>query len=310
MTNFLESITPVHRHSPRRRRRGRRYALTAAAALAGSVLTAVPSHATWGSSDIYFGAAGEVQTLRTKTGAAYATHAYTRLGNSVPSARMITVNSDASFARVAAARPGSEIHNDLVRWARTLKTRGPVFLAYGHEPEAGSGQGTPAEFKAAFRKVVQVMRSNGATNVAYTLQMTAWSFRASSSSRSYIGHWYPGDDVVDVVGADAYNWYSCGEGRGRWNELSAVAGAGLAFAKRHGKQFALPEFASHTNSRRAQWLRNAKSWLEQNKGSVAAAFYFNRLPTNRANSDCRWPLYTSEEHSAIKAMAGDADFTS
>lgn len=292
-------------------RAGRRIAAVAAAtAVAAAPLTLpAPAEAALSGGSIYFGAAGDAQTLRNRTGAAIGDHDYAQLSGSIPNARMITVNSSASWRTVANAGPGSSIHSDLVRWARALSGRGHVMLAYGHEPEVGTPQGTPAEFKAAFRNVVKVMRANGASNVRFTLQMTAWSFRVSTSSKTNINNWYPGDDVVDVVGADAYNWFTCGEGQGRWMALSGVAGGGLQFARAHGKQFALPEFGVHRDSRRAAWLNDAKTWLEQNKSSIAGAYYFNRTPTNMSNSDCSWTLTTTQEFSAIQAIARDADFT-
>lgn len=256
---------------------------------------------------VYLGAAGDAEVLRTKTSHPFGDHDYAKLEGSIPQARMITVNSSHTWRQIANAQPGSTIHSDLVRWGRTLKDRGPVFLAYSHEPETSGNvsKGNAADFKAAYRKVVQVVRAQGATNVSFTWQMTAWAFRAPSTSRVYAAKWYPGDSYVDVVGADAYNWHTCGEGQGRWAQLSTVAGGGLAFAKSHGKQFALPEFAAHRDSRRAAWLDSAHEWIRTNKGTFAAAYYFNRPPTNSSNRDCDWSLATDADYRAIGRIAGD-----
>ncbi len=115
---------------------------------------------------------------------------------------------------------------------------------------------------------------------------------------------------VDNVGADAYNWFTCGNGAGRWNELSTLTDPVLAFARAHGKPASLPEFASHQDARRAQWVSNAHDYLVANGDIISAAFYFNRGPTNPANSDCSWQLETEAEFSQYGEMARNtAHFT-
>ena len=59
---------------------------------------------------------------------------------------------------------------------------GTVMVAYNHEPEAAAGgyRGTASEFIAAWRRVVTIFNQQGANNVEWTLQMTAYSFKVSS----------------------------------------------------------------------------------------------------------------------------------
>jgi hypothetical protein len=263
------------------------------------------------SSGIYWGAAGDVSTLSSKTGDALATHAYASFGGKVPTARMITVNAPGTWASVAAVKPGSALYTDIVRWADTIKARGGnILLAYQHEPEvsAKTNLGGPEDFKAAYRKVISIFRQRGVTNVTYTWQMTAWAFRAPSTDRQYAAKWYPGDAYVDVVGADAYNWNTCGPSLGRWVELSTLTSPVVSFAKAHGKKAALPEFASNNSGNRAAWLDNAHTYLKANDPMIVAAFYFNRGPTNPANMDCDWALHTSAEYAAYDRIASDTVF--
>jgi hypothetical protein len=260
---------------------------------------------------MYLGAVGEVATLSNNINAPLGVHAYGHFQSNVPTGRMISVKAEGSWDKVAAAAPGSQLYNDIVRWANTIKGRsGRVMLAYNHEPEASGNvyRGTPGDFIAAWRRVVTIFRNQGVQNVDFTLQMTAWAFRTSPSDRRYAGKWYPGDSYVDIVGADAYNWYTCGHGNGRWMELKELVDPVLAFARAHGKPAALPEFASHTNTRRAQWIRNAHAYLVANRSIIAAAFYFQQSPTNSANSDCRWKLTTAGEYDAYHGMARDSTY--
>lgn len=283
------------------------------AALLTGPAPAPPAAATVAGDRIFFGLAGEAEVLTRATGEILGDHNYGRFHSEVPAGRMLSVDADVSWARVAAVQPGSTLYDDIARWGRVLKDRGVVFLAFSHEPEISGNRdrGTPEDFKRAFRRVVQIMRAEGATNVEYTWQMTAWSFRTDTSDYAAAHRWYPGDDVVDVVGADAYNWGSCGEGQGRWVPLSTLASGALQFARDHGKQLSLPEYGSHRDARRAEWFRDAQAWMVANKGRIAAAYYFNRLPTNLANSDCRWTLTSDAELAAVNALVQDtANFRS
>ena len=255
---------------------------------------------------IWLGAAGDVSGLSKKANVPLASHTYGSFSGGVPNGRMITVYAPGRWAAVATAQPGSKLYNDIVRWARTIKSRpGPILLAYQHEPEvaARTSLGSARDFTNAYRRVVTIFRSQGVTNVSYTWQMTAWAFRAKDRQAAAL--WYPGDAYVDVVGADAYNWNTCGHGRGKWVELSTLAGPMVAFAKAHGKQAALPEFASYVGSQRTAWLNNAHTWMKQNRNTLAASFYFNRGPTNPANMDCRWALNTASEYTAFGDIARD-----
>jgi len=262
---------------------------------------------------IYVGAVGDVATLSKQTGAPLAWHTYSMFTRNAPTgADMISVRyPGVSWRQVANAQPGSALYNDIVRWAQTIKARGGhVMVAYNHEPEAAPGgyRGTPTEFIAAWRKVVTIFRNQGASNVEWTWQMTAYAFRVKSSDARYAAKWYPGDAYVDNVGADAYNWNVCGVGSGKANELSTLGAPVLAFAQAHGKKASFPEFASHANSSRTQWLRNAHQYLVSKQGQITAAFYFNRSPTVASNNDCRWALSTSAEWQAFGDIARDAHF--
>ena len=262
------------------------------------------------SSRIILGAVGDVFALANKISTPLAAHRYAQFAGKVPRGSMITVGASQTWAQVAAMRQGSALHRDVVRWAREIKSRpGRPLLAYSHEPESAvhSHKGSAGEFIRAFRRVVEVFRQENADNVRFTWQMTAWSFRADPGNRLSAPRWYPGDRYVDVVGADAYNWFTCGEGSGRWMSLRDLVRPAIAFAKLHEKKSAVPEFASFTNPRRARWLDNAHDFLGNHKANIVAAFYFQQDPTNPANPDCKWKLTRDAEFLAFRRMARDSE---
>jgi hypothetical protein len=260
---------------------------------------------------MYIGSvAGGYQQALAGTGVPLANHAYAFFTSRVPQAAMITVSAgETKWRDVAAAAPGSALYNQIVAWAQTIKARGgSVMVAYNHEPEAHDRLrlGSASDFIAAYQRVGTIFDQQGATNVVWTWQMTAYAFRVDPSSEQHAAKWYPGDAFVDNVGADAYNWISCGAtGTGKYNELQFLGDPVIAFARAHGKKASFPEFASHANANRTQWLTNAHEYLVRNRDVLTAAFYFNRPPTIQSNADCQWGLTSASEYGVLRQMAQD-----
>ena len=260
---------------------------------------------------ITIGAVGTgYQPALAATGVPLGFHDYAFFSGKVPTADMITVSAaNTPWSQVAAAGPGSALYDQIVTWAQTIKARGTrIMVAYNHEPEGHDrlALGTPADFIAAYRHVETIFDDQGATNVVWTWQMTDYAFRVAPSDPRYAPDWYPGDAYVDNVGADAYNWFTCGaNATGKYNELKAIGDPVLAFARAHHKAASFPEFASHANADRAQWLANAHQYFIDNQDVVTAAYYFNRPPTVAANGDCQWALTTAPEYAQLRAMAQD-----
>jgi Glycosyl hydrolase family 26 len=295
--------------SPVRRRRGyvRVAALLIAATAALGALTAPsapPAEAA--ATKTFLGAAGDITGLAKKAKAPMAVHVYSKFHNRVPTnADMITVKTEATWGQVIAAKPGSRLYNQIATYARGVKAlKRHVMVAYHHEPEASTSRrfGSPEHFKAAYRKVVSIFNAQGARNVEWTWQMTAYAFRAKASDRRAAARWYPGNAAVDNIGADGYSWGSCESGGG-WVSPAQLAGPVVAFAKARGKKASLPEFGAVSDSRRAKWLRDLHTYLVKNRGVMTAAFYFNNGPKGPGINNCSWPLRTAAEFDAYGDIA-------
>ena len=103
-------------------------------------------------------------------------------------------------------------------------------------------------WKTCWRRVAKAIKS---TNPRAVLE---WTINGHGSA-TYGGHKpydvyahpnvYPGDDVVDIVGIDSYDHYPPVSNVG-WEKHSVAQGAGIcdtiAFARRHGKKFAVGEW--------------------------------------------------------------------
>ncbi len=129
------------------------------------------------------------------------------------------------------------------RWNSQDKSEG--------SPSSG-GYHKTGEYKAAFRHIVERMRGQGVTNVAYVWQGSAslvddvadrqWG---GQTTKENIEDWYPGDDVVDWVG---FSWFiTPDEARNRFGLPSYIpnqdelADDMVEFGRKHNKPVMLAE---------------------------------------------------------------------
>jgi hypothetical protein len=142
----------------------------------------------------------------------------------------------------------------------------PVYLAIHHEPENDMAQyGSKADFIAGFRHIVDIFRSRGVTNVAFSWTMMSWSFDVRSGQN--IDQWYPGDAYVDLIGVDGYNW-APGRAGSKWTMFGTVFDPANKFAAAHGKPWMAVEYGTQEDpsspARKGDWLKDAlattKGW--------------------------------------------------
>lgn len=106
---------------------------------------------------------------------------------------------------------------------------------------------TPAQFRDWRRywaRIVRIMRAQPGARFTFD-----WNIAAGYRAIPF-GAYYPGDDVVDVVGIDYYDYRFSADvplrpGAARWRTQASQPGgldAAIAFARRHGKPISLPEW--------------------------------------------------------------------
>lgn len=79
--------------------------------------------------------------------------------------------------------------------------------------------GTPEEFIAAWRYVVGRLRAGGATRLRWVFNPTTDTYEGTTDIRTI----YPGDEWVDVLGLDGYNWGNPASwGWGPWRTFEDV----------------------------------------------------------------------------------------
>ena len=116
----------------------------------------------------------------------------------------------------------------------------PVIFSFHHEPE-GDPAGTAADYIAAYRHIHDRFQADGLTNVLYAWTMSAASFGTASANA-----YYPGDDAVDVVAADGYNWAFCpSKPSATWKTFEQVFLAVHTFGATHAKPMVIAEWGTN-----------------------------------------------------------------
>lgn len=181
-----------------------------------------------------------------------------------------TAGAPVRYASIAAAAPGDPVYAQLQTWAQQLKAfHAPVFFSFNHEPEVSKSDqfGTAAEYAAAFRRIVTVFRDAGVTDAEYVFIGTAFGF--SRLDKRNVFPYYPGDDYVDDIAVDGYNWYTCRPGKLiAWTSAKDLIEPFRQFGLKHPtKGLMVTELSSAEDpavpGRKGQWYRDAAALFAQ-----------------------------------------------
>lgn len=154
------------------------------------------------------------------------------------------------------------VHDEYVRaWARgvagTAGTAGRVYVRPFPEMngEWTSWNGDPAGLRRAWRRLAMLFAEEGADNVRWVFSPNVTDEPRTEANR--MENYYPGDDVVDVLALDGYNWGSTREWS-TWTPFEEVFRGGYDRITRLGTQpvwFA--ELASaDEGGDKAAWVRD------------------------------------------------------
>ena len=215
------------------------------------------------------------------------------------------------WRRIANAKPGSRLYRNMVRWAHGMKRyKKPILFSFQPEPESWSGDpnGSPDDFRDAWRKLWRVFRSRRVRNEKWVWTMTGWSFR--DPEQRALSTWWPGGKYVDGVGADVYNWWKCRGGGDGWDSLSTDIESVRRFGARHPRlELYLPEFGTVEDRsrprRKARWFHDLERTLKRRRyHQFKGIFYFHSKSTD--DGVCDWRVDTSRSSlRAFRRLAGD-----
>ncbi len=170
----------------------------------------------------------------------------------------------------------------------------PFFLRWGHEFNGDwypwcvvNNERRPELYRQAYRRVVERMRAAGANNVRWV-----WCFNNDDKPAAA---WndprraYPGDDVVDWIGIDGYN-FGTSQSWSRWLSFADVFASALRTAEAIAprKPVLLAELGcSETGGDKAAWLAHMFADL-QRLPAVRAITWFDTI------KETSWALSSSE----------------
>jgi hypothetical protein len=178
--------------------------------------------------------------------------------------------------------------------ARTLVRHGRAdsYVRIGLEANGtwfpwGATATTADDFRRAYRHVATVMAKEGPElQFVFDISCGVALEGAEHDRMASLTRLYPGDDVVDVVGCDHYDsWTAIARDSDEWSEsVRPENGAGLvdvvSFARRHKKQFAVPEWgltARHANGAgdNPYFVRRMFAFFKANRDVLAFENYFD-----------------------------------
>jgi plastocyanin len=178
------------------------------------------------------------------------------------------------WADIASGRYDAEID---AQAARVAAFPYPIFFSFHHEPTTAPPNhqscGTPDDYKAAWRHVHDKFVADGVTNATYAFTSTALSFQHNNAE-----NFYPGDDIIDVVAADGYNWFGCEFHPGPWREMSEIFAPFNQFGVDHDKPLVIGEYGSGEDpdvvGKKGRWFSNGADQLKK-WPLVKGVMYFN-----------------------------------
>lgn len=140
----------------------------------------------------------------------------------------------------------------------------------------------PGNFKLAFKRIRDIFRNLGMdeTKVRWVFAPNGWSTPPYAQV-----DYYPGDDVVDVIGFSAYNF---GSTLDRWSSVYEVMGGVFDEARTYapGKPFVLSQTASsHFGGDRDAWLAEMFTFVANDPNALGFV-YFN------LNRETDWRVWT------------------
>ena len=190
-----------------------------------------------------------------------------------------------SWAEMAAGRGDAWV---LAVSRRLAQVRGPVWVAFHHEPE---GDGEIRDWTAMQQRLAPMVRAT-APNVAYTIILTGWN-QLHGKPEYRIQNIWPKGTKVDVAGFDIYNYL--GVRKDGATNRSTTPLAKMYFeplsrwAREQGVSWAIAETGyTHTAARKdPAWLYRTYQQMLHNGG--VAFTYFN----STANSIAPWALGTA-----------------
>jgi hypothetical protein len=203
-----------------------------------------------------------------------------------------------SWAKASSSSVNSGRYDALIKKrAADVKAFGaPILLQWFHEMDGNRNKrvaGTPAKFIAAWKRIHGIFERAGVKNVSWVWCPNAWGFSTGEAQK-----FYPGDQYVDWICANGYNW-NPGRKGDEWRSFEWIFQDFYDWAAGRGKPLMVGEFGvqERRSGEKAQWLRDAADTLKTKFPKIKAVVYFN------VEKRHDWRIRTSSAKAAWRSFA-------
>jgi beta-mannanase len=192
-------------------------------------------------------------------------------GTDIPLSQIAAGNYDTYLHKAAGVAKGwgSRL---VIRFAYEMNLSPDAGIPWGGGRGAFAGN-TAADYIAAWRHVVSIFRADGASNTEFV-----WAPNIDDGGIPFT-QYFPGDEWVDDVGLDGYNWGSAFASTGHsWLSLGDTFASSYAtLTQLSSKPVMLTETASaEIGGDKADWIRRGfLNEIPQRFPRVTAAIWFN-----------------------------------
>ncbi len=162
-----------------------------------------------------------------------------------------------------------------------------------------SGVNTSETVKAAFKHIVDIFRAQGVSNVKWVYNVNCSNVGSGST---YMAH-YPGDEYVDYVSIDGYNWGTTQSWGSRWQSFDEIFADAYSAIKSTNKKVIIAEWAAtEVGGDKPTWITQSFNKIRSSYGNVFAVVWFNQ------NKETDWRINSSQAalDAYVKAIAGDS----
>jgi hypothetical protein len=153
----------------------------------------------------------------------------------------------------------------------------------------------PVNFKSAFRRIRDIARNEGLgdTKVRWVWAPNGWTDNRGACAGTSLSDYYPGADVVDVIGYSAYRWST----ESVYAVVGGIADTLRSFAAE--KPYFVIQTAAWPSGSKDQWIRDLFSWASADP-NVVGVVWFNLV------KETDWRVWSSPSGPLLASGWADA----
>ena len=186
-----------------------------------------------------------------------------------------------------------ELDPDFEKWAIDAKAFGsPVLLRFGFEMNGDwfAWGAQPEAFKNAWRRIHGITSKVGSNNVYWVFSPNVEWDDSKPSSR--IKLYYPGEEYVDIVSLDGYNFGDESKPWHSWQGYNEVFSESINIISRYPQPLILGEIGSAHGPKKPAWIQDFLESFEQDP-RIRGFIYYNFA--DGKNDEPNWRLNSDPE---------------